>query len=82
MRASRRATRKPSKRLSEAFRKASRTGPNSGSAYNNLAHVLAQKGRRREALRAARKAVAIGGPLKNVFVKTLEEIEKKRTSEP
>ncbi len=66
----------------KVFRKAARARPRSGSAYNNLAHVLAEKGHRREALLAARKAVAIGGPLKNVFMKTLEEIEKKRTGEP
>jgi hypothetical protein len=66
----------------KAFQEAARARPRSGSAYNNLAHVLAEKGRRRKALHAARKAVAIGGPLKNVFMKTLEEIEKRSTSEP
>ncbi len=66
----------------KAFQEAVRTRPRSGSAHNNLAHVLATKGSRRDALLAARKAVAIGGPLKNVFMKTLKEIEKKRAGEP
>ncbi len=65
-----------------AFRKAARASPGSGAAYNNLAHVLAERGRRREALMAARKAVAIGGPLKSNFLETLEEIEKNKTSGP
>lgn len=60
-----------------AFREAVRVNPQSGSAYNNLAHVLAERGRYGEALKAARRAVAIGGPYQKVFLETLEEIEKK-----
>ncbi len=58
-----------------AFRRAAETHPDNGSGLNNLAHVLNALGRRAEARAAARKAVALGGPLKEVFEKTLEEIE-------
>lgn len=59
----------------EAFRRAAGIEPLSGAAFNNLAHVLLDLGRREDALTAARQAVALGGPLQNVFQKTLEEIE-------
>lgn len=62
----------------EAFRRAAETHPGEGSAFNNLAHVLSALGRRTEARAAARNAVALGGPLKAVFEKTLEEIEAAR----
>ncbi len=57
-----------------AFRKAAETHPQSGAAWNNLAHVLLKQGRGAEALAAARRAVALGGPLAPTFQKTLEEI--------
>jgi hypothetical protein len=37
--------------------------------------VLLSQGVREEALEAARRAVALGGPLRNVLQTTLEEIE-------
>jgi tetratricopeptide (TPR) repeat protein len=49
--------------------------PDSGAAWNNLADVLLRLGRKGEALDAARCAVALGGPGKDTFQKTLEEIE-------
>ncbi len=58
-----------------AFRKATSLSPNNGSAFNNLAQVLWEQGKKREALAAARKAVSLGGPLSAVYQKTLEEIE-------
>jgi len=58
-----------------AIRKAVRNHPKSGPAYNNLAHILFEQGRRQEALEAARKAVSLGGPLNTVYQKTLDEIE-------
>jgi hypothetical protein len=58
-----------------AFRRATETNPENGAAFNNLAHVLNALGRKPEARAAARKAVALGGPLEAVFEKTLEEIE-------
>ncbi|MFO7555452.1 MAG: PA2778 family cysteine peptidase [Desulfobacterales bacterium] len=59
----------------KAVRKAIRFHPNSGPAYNNLAHILFEQGRKQEALEAARKAVFFGGPLSSAYQKTLEEIE-------
>ena len=59
----------------EAFRAATRVAPDAGVAFNNLAHVLAERGQREEALQAARKAVALGGPQQSVFSATLKEIQ-------
>jgi tetratricopeptide (TPR) repeat protein len=59
----------------EIFRKACRLHPTSGSAFNNLAQVLSELGRRQDALEAAQRAVNLGGPLKALYVKTLEEIQ-------
>jgi tetratricopeptide (TPR) repeat protein len=58
-----------------AFRRAAETHPGNGAAYNNLAHVLLSLGRREEALAAARQAVSLGGPHRDLFKKTLEEVE-------
>jgi tetratricopeptide (TPR) repeat protein len=60
-----------------AFRNAIRLHPESGSAFNNLAQILFEQGRKKEALAAARKAVSLGGPLSSVYQKTLKEIESK-----
>jgi tetratricopeptide (TPR) repeat protein len=59
----------------EAFERATELQPENGMAYNNLAHVLAEQGRLDEALAAARRAVAIGGPFQETFSQTLEEVE-------
>jgi hypothetical protein len=58
-----------------AFREATRRFPTNGSAFNNLAQVLWEQGKQEDALRAARRAVALGGPLVDVYRKTLEEIK-------
>jgi tetratricopeptide (TPR) repeat protein len=58
-----------------AFKKATVLHPGAGSAYNNLAQVLLEQGRKQDALEAARKAVAIGGSLGHIYKKTLKEIE-------
>ena len=60
-----------------AFRAASIAYPLTGSAFNNLAQVLLEEGRTREALPYAMKAVEIGGPLKPVFLQTLEQIKSR-----
>jgi hypothetical protein len=60
-----------------AFRNTTRLHPESGSAFNNLAQVLFELGRKKEALAAARKAVSLGGPLKSAYQKTLKEIQSK-----
>jgi tetratricopeptide (TPR) repeat protein len=58
-----------------AFRRAAEAHPENGAAFNNLAHVLLALARREEALEAARRAVALGGPHQSVFQKTLQEIQ-------
>ena len=58
-----------------AFRQATEAHPREGAAFNNLAHVLLALGKKDEALQAARTAVSFGGPLQDVYQKTLEEIQ-------
>jgi len=58
-----------------AFRQATEAHPREGAAFNNLAHVLLAQGRRIDALAAAQRAVALGGPHQSLFQKTLEEIQ-------
>lgn len=58
-----------------AFREATRRSPTNGSAFNNLAQVLWEQGKRQDALEAASMAVKLGGPLVHVYRKTLEEIQ-------
>jgi len=61
----------------EAFRRATLLEPKNGMAFNNLAQVLADQGKRKEAVAAAQRAVELGGPLLENFKQTLEEIKKK-----
>lgn len=61
-----------------AFRRASEAHPQSGIAWNNLAHVLALLGRLAEAESAARTAVALAGPTLPEASKTLEAILAQR----
>jgi hypothetical protein len=58
-----------------AFREATRRFPNNGSAFNNLAQVLWEEGKQEDALQAACKAVELGGPLVDIYRKTLEGIQ-------
>ena len=58
-----------------ALQKATEIQPGNGIAFNNLAHILAKSGRQEEALAAAQKAVACGGPLLETFKKTLSEMQ-------
>jgi tetratricopeptide (TPR) repeat protein len=60
-----------------AFREATELHPQSAVAYNNLAYVLLEQERMREALAAAKKAVALGGPLKYESENTLREIRSR-----
>jgi len=62
----------------KAFREAARLHPTSGAAFNNLAQVLWEEGRRKEALVAAQKAVTLGGPESATFRKTLQEMQRKQ----
>ncbi|MGD8700868.1 MAG: PA2778 family cysteine peptidase [Desulfosarcina sp.] len=56
------------------FRQATVTFPSEGVAFNNLAQVLIDQGRRTEALAAVRQAILLGGPFQAQFEQTLEEI--------
>ena len=56
------------------FRKVIRRYPDEASAYNNLAQVLWEQGNEAEALAAARRAVALDGPLVETYRRTLEDI--------
>jgi len=58
----------------EAFRRATLLQPDNGIPFNNLARVLNNQGKRKEALDAAQRAVDLGGPLLDIFRQTLDEI--------
>lgn len=60
-----------------AFRAASERHPDSTSAFNNLAHVLAERGKLDEAIAAAERAVSLGGPLQASAQATLESVRRK-----
>ncbi len=62
-------------RAETVLRRAVALDPASGDAANNLAHVLARRGRTEEALAWARRAVAAGGPNQSIYRQTLREIE-------
>jgi tetratricopeptide (TPR) repeat protein len=57
-----------------AYRRATRRHPASADAWNNLAQALIELGSRDEALAAARRAVALGGPRLATYRETLESI--------
>jgi len=52
--------------------------PDSGVAFNNLAQVLAELGRFREAQNTARRAVDLGGPWLESYRETLQQIAARR----
>jgi hypothetical protein len=58
-----------------AFLQATLLQPQNGMAFNNLAHVLVEQGRRQAALTAAQRAVDLGGPFIDTFRQTLEEVK-------
>jgi tetratricopeptide (TPR) repeat protein len=60
-----------------AFRQATLDHPDAVAAFNNLAEVLAERGKYDEALEAAEYAVSLGGPLLPDAQATLDEIRKK-----
>ncbi len=60
-----------------AFRRASVDHPDAAAAFNNLANVLAERGKLSDALRAAEHAVDLGGPLLTETQATLDEIRQK-----
>jgi hypothetical protein len=61
-----------------AFRAAATAHPGEAAAWNNLAHALARQGRRAEAIRAAERAVAQGGPHLAAAQATLAELKTGR----
>ena len=63
-----------------SFRQAVRDHPQAAAAFNNLAHVLAERGKLPEALAAAEQAVSLGGPLLAKAQSTLEEIRKQASA--
>ena len=63
------------KNSEHVFKDTIRLHPRAGSAYNNLAQVLMEKGRCPEAWEMTRKAVILGGPLQAVYRQTLKDIE-------
>ena len=60
-----------------AFRQATQDHPDAAPAFNNLANVLAERNKLNDALAAAEKAVALGGPMLATTEATLEEIKQK-----
>lgn len=62
----------------DAFRAATRTDPRSADSYNNLAHVLGELGKTDAALRAAHKAIALGGPNIAIYRDTLRKLQASR----
>lgn len=58
-----------------AFRAAIATHPTAADAFNNLAHVLLAQGRHAEARAAAQHALELGGRHRNLYQRTLDEIE-------
>jgi tetratricopeptide (TPR) repeat protein len=63
-----------------AFRQATAAHPEAPAAFNNLAHVLAERGKPGEALEAAERAVSLGGPLLPTARATLDEIRSQNPS--
>jgi len=58
----------------DAYRHATEVHPDSADAWNNLAQVLFELKRKNDALLAARKAVALGGPRLAQYRATLKQI--------
>jgi len=61
-----------------AFRQATRDHPQAADAWNNLAQTLLEVGRKDEALGAAQRAVALGGPRLMQYETTLKTISGSR----
>ena len=60
----------------DSFRQATVDHPDAAAAFNNLAQVLAERGKLDEALPAAERAVSLGGPLLVITQATPAEIRK------
>ena len=64
------------------FRQAAKSHPDAVAAFNNLAAVLAERGKFDEALAVAEHAVSLGGPLLPETQATLDEIRQKTEAKP
>jgi Flp pilus assembly protein TadD len=62
------------RKATRAFEQAVRIDPGNGDALNNLAHLLAESQDIERAEATARRAVAIGGPHRDIYLQTLNEI--------
>jgi tetratricopeptide (TPR) repeat protein len=60
-----------------SFRQATQSHPDAVAAFNNLAEVLAERNKFKEALAAAEHAVSLGGPMLPQAQATLDEIRQK-----
>jgi tetratricopeptide (TPR) repeat protein len=63
------------KTAEKVLRKTTDLFPNEGVAFNNLAQVLWEQGKKQEAIKTARQAVTLGGPFVEQYQKTLDEIQ-------
>jgi tetratricopeptide (TPR) repeat protein len=61
-----------------AYRQATRDHPQAADAWNNLAQTQLEMGRKDEALEAAQRAVALGGPRLTQYQTTLKAIAESR----
>ena len=57
------------------LRKTTDLFPNEGVAFNNLAQVLWEQGKKQEAIKTARQAVTLGGPFVEQYRQTLDEFQ-------
>ena len=64
------------------YRQATVDHPDSGDSWNNLAQVLHDMGRDKDALVAAQRAIAIGGPRQQTYHSTLESIQSAQSLAP
>ncbi len=63
------------KSAEDVLQKTTERFPEEGIAFNNLAQVLWEQGKKQEALKAARHALKLGGPLVEQYQRTLDEIQ-------
>lgn len=61
----------------QAFKDAVQQHPDTAPAYNNLAQVLADEGRYRDAEQMGKRALKLGGPLRDIYQQTLQEIQER-----
>lgn len=65
-------------RAAMAYRQAVQIHPDFADAWNNLAQVLLEQGRKREARQAVAKAVALGGPRLSRYLELQASIQPKK----